>query len=148
MLSWNPLTARSSLRLHEITRICKQYDIIILNGTHIRQDNTPIRTQRILTHTFLHWGYSKGQMTNKSAGVSIGVRNKWYPYIYHISSPDDSIGGRAGGIRIKNGLLDCFFGGFYLPPHTGHNRPNVIAKAVLRWIDKTSSALPYRCTPF
>ena len=101
--TFNPLTAsaRQGCRLEENLLTLHTNHVIFLTGTKR-----------------FEWGYGMGRGTNRHAGLIVAVKidlcEIWQ--IREVASPDASVQGRGGAIRIKAAKFDLLLVGLYTPP--------------------------------
>jgi hypothetical protein len=92
-------------------------------------------------------------MSNKSCGISIGIRNKTIKAkcIHEVMTPPKPLQGRMGGLRIVNNYYDIAPIGIYFPPKTygSLDRKHYMCTvdALCKELDKWLCKLPARCIP-
>ena len=106
-------------RYQEIDSKFEGNDIVILIGTGQAACHThECNSRKMKHHDFREFGYKRfsrksnygneQSMSNKSCGVSIGIRNKTIKAkcIHEVMTPPKPLQGRIGGLRIVNNYYD------------------------------------------
>ena len=140
-----PLTAsaRQGCRLEEILLTLQTNHVIFLTGTkRPRTHCSPVTHSVLAGYRLFEWGCGMGRGTNRHAGLLVPVKldlcEIWQ--IREVASPDASVQGRGGAIRIKTAKFDLLLMGLYPPPmgDWATERKN-------DWADKVVNAAPSRC---
>ena len=90
---WNPMTLHAAHRKFEVShRLLANSDIVVLTGTSLWNQGLPVRTQKLSEvddpSIALHFGFArKSTMTNKSAGITICMKNRYYKMVSNIFHP-------------------------------------------------------------
>ena len=119
--TYNPLpaSARQGCRLEEILLTLQTNHVIFLIGTkRPRTHCSPVTLSVLAGYRLFEWGYGMGRGTNRHAGLFVAVKidlcKIWQ--IREVASPDASVQGRGGAIRIKTAKFDLLLMGLYSPP--------------------------------
>ena len=154
ILLYNPLSLAATDRLLNITKEVKA-DAYILPAIGIKSPSGIRHHKHALGDKFwvLHFGWSQGKLTNKTAGFSIIFRSVFFPQssvIRVIEAPVD-IAGRGGMVRSRSKRLDITFVAAYVTPVSGNRaqRSHAIAcaRATTKWCQEVLAALPSRTLP-
>ena len=111
--TYNPLTAsaRQGCRLEEILLTLQTNHVIFLTGTkRPRTHCSPVTHSVLAGYRLFEWGHGMGRGTNRHAGL-IDLCEIWQ--IREVASPDTSVQGRGGAIRIKTAKFDLLLMGLY-----------------------------------
>ena len=93
---YNPLSLIASGRLGEVDSLLNA-DIKGLIGTRLRANRAETyKKQRTGSSLWIHFGYGNGAMTNRSAGVSLGLRGYFkQEHIRDVFAPPAALQGRG-----------------------------------------------------
>ncbi|MDA8582610.1 hypothetical protein N9L68_00225 [bacterium] len=147
------LTGRNPMRLQEVSRAFRWAEVLMLTGTALRAaKGEPVWTQQTDHHLFLHFGWTQGAMTNKSAGCSIGFKKTRFSManIKQIDVPDTKLQGRGGAVRMKGSNYDFRAIVTYFPPRARGRKETMYmntCNALGEWTMKVLGETPTRCTP-
>ena len=139
-------------RLEEIATFGKHYPVHALVGTRLRaQPDGAVRRQTMSDHDYLHFGYGRGPYTNRSAGVSIGLRRRDLATRIHrvVPGPPAALG-RAGLARVISGSVDLTVVALYFPPPGPRGTQASWRRTVdvlMEWLSAQLDATPERSTP-
>ena len=101
---------------------------------------SPVTHSVLAGYRLFEWGYGMG--TNRHAGLIVAVKldlcEIWQ--IREVASPDASVQGRGGAIRIKTAKFDLLPMGLYPPP-----LGDWATDRIYDWADKMVHAAPSRC---
>ena len=143
--TYNPLTAspRQGCRLEEILFTLQTNHVIFLTRTKRPRACCSSVTHSVLAgYRLFEWSYGMGRGTNRHAGLIVAVKldicETWQ--IREVASPQASVQGRGGAIRVKTSKLHLLLIGL-CPPPLG----DWATDKLYEWADKMVHAAPSRC---
>ena len=98
--------------------------------------------------------FTAGNLTNRSAGISICLADRYFNVnnIISVADPPIALSGRVAAIRLKKfGLCDLLVFVAYMPPQPcgrGHgSKANLTVRSMLKWMSEVMLKAPRRCIP-
>ncbi|CAE8722639.1 unnamed protein product, partial [Polarella glacialis] len=157
LFSYNCFAATTWDRVTQILRELRG-DVVMLQGTQHKQLGTNLvhtRSTEYLhaveqidygTHIGLHWGWGKGNYTNRACGVCTLLEKERLPTssILKLYSPPQSLQGRAGAVRIRRASIDICLVNAYFPCEPQSAEELKAVTALSDWIHHLLTELPAR----
>lgn len=149
VLPYNPMHATTADRMHELSAGCDQ-DVLALPGTTRvaeRDSALPVVVGPAVNHDFYHWGYRRGKMVNKSAGMAIAVHKRWSMSVRKTWVPPARFQGRLAALRLRDGRGDYTIVAVYLRSTMSARDMQECIVGRLAWVSGLLESLPRRTTP-
>ena len=105
------------------------------------------------SHWAVHFGWEKGEGTNKTAGCRIVFRNSLFPQkcVTKVCPAPPAIAGRGGLVRLRSKRYDITVLATYAPPISGSKqqvaKATKTARQVNAWTQEQLDTLPTRTLP-
>lgn len=147
IIHFNPLSM-DAWRAEEISREFSKADVVVLTGTQRRawHDKQKVTVQSLENHSELSFGWSRGQFTNRSAGISIMVGRRFgRASVRKVLEPPRSLTGRGAAVRLVAAKVDLLVVALYYPPRTGDHMRT--AEALTEWAHAVTASVGFRTCP-
>ena len=147
IVTYNSQSATSRARITEIAKEFSGVDVVLLQGTKQKELALSATTMKVGQYSFLRWPAGRGQHTNSSTGVAIGIKDNTFPAQYRrqVWHPPSDLQGRGGAVRFakRNSFDWCFISAYF--PVNGQDPDGT--DSLLTWLDSVLSELPMSCVP-
>lgn len=150
IVQYHPMSLVQAGRAIDIADHMPRADVIALTGTRLRLPvGETSAVYRVGGFDHYVFGYGKGKLTNRAAGVSLFVRRSRFrrAAARQVYVPPPTLQGRAAALRLRTRFEDvCVAALYYAPLESGvaAGRCRAVRSALREWVHKLAETLPAR----